>query len=270
MLMKREAAITTPAAAYSRLMTLAKDMSARVTKSSGTTITVEQAFAKLCERPENRELFALACAPGSAPAPAAAAAPSTSVPPAYRKLMKMAKRAAGTDPSMTVEQHFERLATAPENRELFAKAKILTIDISEPGDDAVDEPDDGDAVDDDEARDAGGYPDLEPGADDPNDTPNVGRSPAPHGANGRNLLQDGKPAVTGAVEGSYDPRRRPASALRKVDCAAERASLSGKAAGRYEEFLKRSPRGTHNDALWYARATKEQRQAYRAARGAAA
>jgi hypothetical protein len=61
-----------------------------------------------------------------------------------------------------------------------------------------------------------------------------------------------------------------ASALRKVDCTAERASLSGKEAGRYEEFLKRSPRGTHNDALWYARATKEQRQAYRAARSAAA
>jgi hypothetical protein len=55
-----------------------------------------------------------------------------------------------------------------------------------------------------------------------------------------------------------------------VDCTAERASLSGKEAGRYEEFLKRSPRGTHNDALWYARATKEQRQAYRAARSAAA
>jgi hypothetical protein len=70
----------------------------------------------------------------------------------------------------------------------------------------------------------------------------------------------------GATEGSYDPTRRPAAATRKVDCAAERASLSGREANRYEKFLRRSPSGTHNDAMWYARATKAQRQRYKAAR----
>jgi hypothetical protein len=53
-----------------------------------------------------------------------------------------------------------------------------------------------------------------------------------------------------------------------VHCAGERASLSPKAARRYDSFLKQSPAGTHNDALWYARASREQRQRYKATRRA--
>jgi hypothetical protein len=81
------------------------------------------------------------------------------------------------------------------------------------------------------------------------------------------MRQFARPAVMAALEGSYNPNARPASA-RKADCAAERASLSSKVAKRYDSFLKRSPAGTHNDALWFARASKEQRRAYKAARAA--
>jgi hypothetical protein len=61
---------------------------------------------------------------------------------------------------------------------------------------------------------------------------------------------------------------RAASALKRVDCAAEHASLSPQEGRRYSKFVAKSPNGNHNDAMWYARASRDQRQRYKAARRA--
>jgi len=80
---------------------------------------------------------------------------------------------------------------------------------------------------------------------------------------GANVRQMPKPAPMGAVAGSYDPKARPASALKsKVD------GFKDKVQSRCDEYLKRNPDASRKEAMQYAMASKSARRAYKSWRKA--
>jgi hypothetical protein len=268
-LMKRhgESTAMTPATAYETLMKRAREMSERVAKSgTGQTLTVESAFAKIVEDAANRDLFALACAPGSAPA-RIDDTPQTQVPAAFEKLMKRARKLAASDPTRTVEQHFEKLCEDPANAGLLAKAKRPVAGAKpKQGKPNVD-PNDDDDLDGEDADD-----DVDDGTDDGHDGIGArpfegasgsgrGRSTDYSGApyvDGDNTWQTPRPAVMGRTEGSYNPQARPASARR---------SFSAKVEKRVAKYMARNPGASRSDALAYATAGKKVQRLPRLAGG---
>jgi hypothetical protein len=186
--------------------------------------------------PANRELSALACAPGSAPAPSPPAEPPL-INPAFDRLMSMAKRAADTDPTRTVEQHFAWIAEA--NPELLQKAK-RPASATKPKH-TIDEADlDLEDVDDEDI----GAPPFE-GAS----TGGRGRSTGgPYLQSGANVRQIPRDGVIGPTERSYDPKARPLSAQRFRS--------------RVQKFMARHPRATDAEAMRYATSPKRVRKAF--------
>jgi hypothetical protein len=189
-------------------------------------------------------------------APTDDTAPLAPVNKAHDRLMAMAKRAHDADPTRTPEQHYAAIAEAKPA--LLRKAVRVTLDW----DDDQDDEDDADSLGDD--PDEPDYPELDASpaavataAGRPAPTPaeartNSGRSEAPYNNQGDNLRQTPKPAVMGAVEGSYDPARRPASATRKaLNAAVER---------RVAKFMAKHPGASRVEATsWATRGRKVQR-----------
>jgi hypothetical protein len=264
LMIKRDTPLT-PASAYDALMVQARELTNRVAKSAtGRPMTVETAFASAFSDPANAELANLAKRHYVAPVETGAGTPAAPTNKSYDKLLAMAKRLSDAE-GCSEAQAFARVADS--NPELFAKAKrpakqgTPNPSFVDGGADDPDEADTDPEPDDDDH-------DIGPPDDTSAATPNTGRSPSRYLSSGANMNQMPRDAAIGPAPRSYNPTARPRSALKKVDCAAERGSLSSRAAQRYDRFLKRSPQGTHNDAMWYARASKEQRRAYKAARKA--
>jgi hypothetical protein len=178
----------------------------------------------------------------------------------FSKLQSMAKRAAAKDPSRTTEQHFARLGE--ENPALLAKAIRMTFqqvpdeDDEEPDADLDDaEPDELDYPEPDPADDTsaahdgiGAAPTAAEGRT------NRGRSEAPYNADGDNLRQNPRPAVFGQVEGSYDPRRRPASATRNA--------LNAAVEKRVVKYMARYPGASRVEATAWATKGRRVRRAF--------
>jgi hypothetical protein len=187
----------------------------------------------------------------------------------YATLMKRAEELAKRE-GITEATAFERLCADPANAELFAKAKRPASAVKpQQGAINVDPEDDEDLDGEDADTDTGD--DTDAGHDGIGIKPfegasgdGSGRSQGGPYLNGSNVRQFPRSATVGAVEGSYDPARRPASALRKLGPAAE-CALTPKQSRRYQKFMTKSPNATRNDGLWYARATKEQRDRYKTA-----
>jgi hypothetical protein len=68
----------------------------------------------------------------------------------------------------------------------------------------------------------------------------------------------------GAVEASYDPKARPASALKAADVG----RFKDKVQSRCDKYLKRNPDASRKEALQFAMASKPARRAYKSCRRA--
>jgi hypothetical protein len=217
--------------------------------------------------------------------------PTNDAPPApvnksFSKLQSMAKRAAAKDPSLSVDQHFAKLAE--DNPKLMAKAVRVTLDWDD--DDDQDETDETGADSLDADADDVDPPMLDPfpanadGVGRPQPTAaeartNSGRATsytpaATFNADGDNLLQTPRQAVIGGVEGSYDPRRlgskpRPngpgVTSQEGMNPAVDTRKRLEKIEQRVQKYLAANPTASRVEAHRYAEMGKKQRRAYNGA-----
>jgi hypothetical protein len=200
---------------------------------------------------------------------------------AFVRLEAMAKSAAAKDPSLSVDQHFAKLAEA--NPKLMAKAVRVTLDSDDDDQDETGETG-ADSLD-------GDADDVDPPMLDPSpaNADGVGR-PAPTAAEARtnsgratsytpaatyngdgdNLLQTPRPASVGATEGSYDPRRRGSkprpngpgvTSQEGMNPAVDTRKRLEKIEQRVQKYLAANPTASRVEAHRYAEMGKKQRRA---------
>ena len=213
-----KAANLTPASAYSILMDRAREMVSTVAKSAGAApLTVEQAFAQLYASSDAtiRELVALTKSHVSARSLTPNRVRKAAENRAYEALMSLAEASHVADPNKTVAQHFCDLLQSPAHSELAkaARGHVVCAGETESDDGDVSGADDADSDFDD--FDAGGE------LDDRGEQGATGqrrhRSVGSYETSGTPFMTNAPPAKSGALEGSYNPKARPASATRKIN-----------------------------------------------------
>jgi hypothetical protein len=254
-----KAANLTPAGAYSILIDRAREMVSTVAKSAGASpLTVEQAFAKLYESPDAtiRKLVALTksrvvTARSLTPNRLRKAAENR----AYESLMSLAEASHLSDPSKTIEQHFCDLLQNPKHSELAkaAKGQVILAEESDTDDGDVSGADDADSDLDDF--------DADEELDDRGKQGAAGqrrhRSVGSYETSGTPFMTNAPPAKSGALEGSYNPKARPASATRKIN---DESAVPAKLKRRIFKYLCAHPEASPEEAARWAVLPKSARR----------
>jgi hypothetical protein len=266
-----KSAALSPNAAYDALMSRAREMATAVNKSAtATPMSEAQAFAKLYESshdPKVRELAALTKSHvmKSRSLTAMNRVRKAAENRAYESLMLMAEASHVSDPSKTAAQHFCEFLKNPEHSELAkaARGHVIFADESDTDDGAVRGADDRDADFDD--FDAGGESDVRGRQGATGRGRDGGCSVGTYEVSGTPVMTNSRRATAGPIQGSYNPKARPASATRKIN---DESVVPAKVKRRIFKYLCAHPEASPEEAARWAVLPKAARKLNRdSARG---